>query len=227
MPTVHTLVAELRSRYPSLLHAPELQLAADVKSGGRYVEAPAGTRLFEEGKPCHGFPLLLEGEVSVARGSRSGRTLELYRVLPGEVCVVSAASLLGGRPMTAHGTATRATRLVILSPALFDQWTESAGFRQFVFGVFAERLADLMEVVDAVAFQRLDRRLAEYLLGHNGSVRTTHQSVADELGTVREMITRLLNRFELAGLVKLGRERIEVVDVERLKTVASEQSPPY
>ena len=227
MPSIDILVAELRSRYPSLLHAPELQLAADVESGGRCIEAPAGTRLFEEGKPCHGFPLLLEGEVSVARGSRSGRTLELYRVLPGEVCVVSAASLLGGRPLTAHGTATRDTRLVILSPGLFDEWTESSEFRQFVFGVFAERLADLMEVVDAVAFQRLDRRLAEFLLGHDGCVRTTHQAVADELGTVREMITRLLNRFELAGLVKLGRERIDVISAERLREIASEQSPPY
>jgi CRP/FNR family transcriptional regulator, anaerobic regulatory protein len=94
-------------------------------------------------------------------------------------------------------------------------------FRQFVFGVFADRLGDLMAVVDAVAFHRLDERLADYLLGRGRVIHTTHQELAHELGTVREIITRLLNRFEAAGAVKLGRERIEVIDAIALRALAT------
>jgi len=90
-------------------------------------------------------------------------------------------------------------------------------FRRFVFQVFAERLADLMGLVEAVAFQRLDQRLAAALLGHGTVVHAAHQALADQLGTAREIVTRLLNRFELAGLVRLSRERIEVVDAPALR----------
>jgi CRP/FNR family transcriptional regulator len=96
-----------------------------------------------------------------------------------------------------------------------------AGFRQFVFGVFADRLADLMTLVEAVAFQRLDQRLAGALLGHGPTLHTTHQALADELGTVREIVTRLLKRFERAGWLRLGRERIEVLDAGALRQAAA------
>lgn len=220
------LLPELRDRYPSLAGLADAILASGLDPGSTLLEAPAGMLLFAEGMPCQGFPLVLGGAVSVARGSAHGRTLELYRVLPGEACVVSAACLLGQHVLTAHGTAVQATRLLLLSPTTFHRWTDHPPFRAFVFSVFAERLTDLMEVVDAVAFQRLDRRLAEYLLGHGRHVRATHQMIADELGTVREMVTRLLNRFADAGLVQLGRERIEIVDAERLRAVASGGTAP-
>lgn len=171
--------------------------------------------------PSAGFPLVLTGEVQVARASGDGRSLELYRVTPGEVCIVSAAGLLSNRPLNAQGTAVLDTRLAMLSPALFDRWNNHRPFRQFVFAAFADRLADLMAVVDAVAFQRLDQRLADYLLGHGHYVRTTHQALAGELGTVREIITRLLNRFEAAGAVRLGRERIEITDAAGLREIAA------
>jgi CRP/FNR family transcriptional regulator len=89
-----------------------------------------------------------------------------------------------------------------------------------VFGVFSERLGDLMVLIDAIAFQRLDQRLADHLLGHGQCYRTTHQTIADELGTVREIITRLLNRFAAAGYIGLGRERIDVLDAASLRAVA-------
>jgi CRP/FNR family transcriptional regulator len=171
--------------------------------------------------PCAGFPLVLEGEIQVSRNSGDGRRLELYRVMPGEVCIVSTAGLLSRRPLSAQGSAVLRTRLAMLSPALFDQWNNHPPFRHFVFGVFADRLGDLMAVVDALAFHRLDERLADYLLGHGRVIHTTHQELADELGTVREIITRLLKRFAAAGAVKLGRERIEVIDAIALRALAA------
>lgn len=109
----------------------------------------------------------------------------------------------------------------MLSPKLFAEWSDYKPFRQFVFGVFADRLGDLMTLVDAVAFQRLDERLAGFLLERGRVIHTTHQALADELGTVREIVTRLLNRFETAGAVKLGRERIEIVNSVALQSLSS------
>ncbi len=228
MNRIDPMVSELRERYPSLGDWPIATLATDLQQEMQCVEARAGDRLFEEGKPCAGFPLVLQGEVCVSRSSADGgRTMELYRVGPGEICVVSASSLLAHRNMTADATAVAPTRLLLMSPALFERWTSHPAFRRYVFGVFSERLSDLMTLLDAVAFQRLDRRLAHHLLGHGQQLRTTHQALADELGTVREIVTRLLNRFETAGLVSLSRERIEVLDAASLRAVASGQNTTF
>ncbi len=224
MSSIEPLMIELRSRYPSLIDLPIAQVEAELQLKTRLINADPGDRLFDEGKPCLGFPLVLQGEICVSRSSADGvRTMELYRVTPGEICVVSASSLLAHRNLNAQGTAVTCSRLMLLAPDLFERWTAHPAFRQFVFGVFSERLTDLMNLIDAIAFQRLDRRLAHHLLGHGQYLRTTHHALADELGTVREIVTRLLNRFAAAGYVSLGRERIEVLDALSLRAVASGQ----
>jgi CRP/FNR family transcriptional regulator len=164
--------------------------------------------------------MVLQGSVRVARGAPSGRSLELYRVTPGELCVASTAALFGQGGLTAHGQTTEATDLVLLSPAGFERWVQQPDFRRFVFGVFADRLADLMALAEAVAFQRMDQRLAHALLGHGAVVLATHQALADELGTVREIVSRLLKRFERAGRVRAGRERVELLQPAALRALA-------
>jgi CRP/FNR family transcriptional regulator len=185
----------------------------------------AGTVLFDEGRPCLAFPLLLSGLVQVARGTPGGRSLELYRLGPGEMCVVSASCLLGGAPLSAHGVALQDTELALVDAAGFEAWTADPLFRRHVFGIFAERMAGLMALAEAVAFQRLDQRLAAALLGHGAVLHTTHQALAEELGTVREIVTRLLRRFEQAGWVVLGRERIELREPAALRVVADGGTP--
>jgi CRP/FNR family transcriptional regulator len=216
-------LARLSTLYPVLDGIDAGTLTSVLETEARWAQVPAGALLFEEGAPCQGFPMVLGGSVRVARGSPGGRTLEMYRVTPGELCVVSTSCLLGRHPLTAHGQATEACELLLLSPAGFARWTAFEPFRQFVFGVFADRLAELMALVEAVAFQRLDQRLAAALLGRGSTVFSTHQALADELGTVREIVTRLLKRFELAGWVALGRERIELMDSVSLRALAAGQ----
>ncbi len=206
--------------YPMLAGWPE-PLQAEALADAAWLQVPAATRLFEEGAECQGFPLVLAGAVQVARGSAGGRQLELYRVTPGEICIVSTAGLTGRRALSAHGVAVEPTELVLLTRAGFDRACTHEGFRRFVFAVFAERLADLMALAEAVAFQRLDQRLAQALLGRGNPIRTTHHALADELGTVREIVSRLLSRFERAGWVRLGRERIEVLDAPALRALAA------
>ena len=210
----------LTALYPPLAGMDAAERDSVLTLETQQATVPAGTVLFQEGAPCRGFPLVLSGAVRVARGSPGGRTLELYRVTPGELCVVSTACLFGQLPLTAHGQTTEVTELALLSPSGFDRWVRHEPFRRFVFGVFADRLAVLMALAEAVAFQRLDQRLAHALLGHGASLHTTHQTLADELGTVREIVTRLLKRFERAGWVRLARERIDVLDSAALRAMA-------
>jgi CRP/FNR family transcriptional regulator len=184
------------------------------------VTVPAGTPLFHEDEPCRGFPLVLAGEVRVSRSSTDGRSLELYRVQAGEFCLVSCACLFRTQPLSAHGTAVRESTLLLVSPEAFRQCLEDPVFRDWVMGVFSERMADLTALVDAVAFRKLDRRLAAALLGHGPELAVTHQELADGLGTVREMVTRLLRRFEREGWIELARERIRIVDSAALRGLA-------
>ncbi len=216
---------QLDTLYPALAALPPALHDTVLTQQTMWLEVPAGSTVFEEQSPCQGFPLLLAGEVRVARGSAQGRSLELYRVGPGELCVVSASCLFGQQLLSAHGETTAPTRLAVLSPAALDACCAHEPFRRFVFGVFADRLADLMELAEAVAFQRLDRRLAAALLGHGEVLQTSHQALADELGTVREMVTRLLRRFERAGWLALGRERIELKDAAALRRLAAGELP--
>lgn len=182
---------------------------------------PAGTVLFRDGDPCQGFPLVLDGEVRVSRAAPNGRELELYRVVPGELCLVSSAALFAGQPLGARGVAVGPTTLALLPPGAFREALADAGFRDYVLGLYATRLADLTGLIEAIAFQRLDSRLAAALLGHGPAVQATHQALADELGTVREIVTRLLHRFEREGWVALSRERIELKDAAALRALAA------
>ena len=220
------ITTRLLSLYPALAELPTALRDDTLTRHAQAVTVPAGQLLFDEGSPCQGFPMLLSGEVRVARGAPSGRSLELYRVVPGELCVASTAGLFGQSLLMAHGVTVQATELVVLAPAGFERWTAEPGFRRFVFGLFADRLGDLMALAEAVAFQRLDQRLASALLGHGSVVLGTQQALADELGTVREIVTRLLKRFERSGWVAIGRERVEILDPAALRGLAAGASLP-
>ena len=215
-----SLKPELLELFPALREVPE-PLLDEALASALPREVPAGTALFEPGNPCRGFPLVLAGTVRVVKSAPSGREVLLYTVHPGESCLLSSSCLLGGSDYNAMGIAKGAVRLVILPAAAFNKLlAESKAFRDYVFGLFGERLSALMELVEAVAFQRLDQRLAALLLGKGSPIRATHQSLADELGSVREIVSRLLRSFEDRGWVALGRERIEITDPAALQRAA-------
>ena len=209
--------------HPAALYPALAQVQPDLAALGAAaapMHVPAGTTLFSENTPCQGFPLVLAGEIKVSRHSGDGRSLELYRVVPGELCLVSSSSLFRAQPLSAHGVTTKTTSLILVAPATFARWLETPAFRNEVLGLFAERMADLTSLIDAVAFHKLDRRLAAALLGHGQHLTLTHQALADELGTVREMVTRLLRRFEREGWVTLGREHIQILNSAALRALA-------
>jgi CRP/FNR family transcriptional regulator len=206
--------------YPVLAELPA-ELRARAVAQMQTMTLPAGTVLFDERQPCQGFPFVLEGAIRVVKAAPNGRELPLYRVLPGESCVITSSCLLGHTDYNARGTTLVPTLLAFLPRSLFDELLAETAFRSFVFNLFAERMADLMQLIEEVAFRKLDQRLANLLLGKGRLLQTTHQQLADELGSVREIVSRLLKGFADQGMVRLGREQVEILDPARLRDIAS------
>jgi CRP/FNR family transcriptional regulator len=184
--------------------------------------APAGATLFDAHQPCRGFPLLLEGSIRVVQTSSSGREILLYRVDPGQGCILSGSCLLGHSDYLARALAEQDVVLLSVPPKLFHELLlVSEPFRQFVFSMYSKRLAEVIELVEDVAFTKLDVRLAQLLARRAPAFEATHQGLADELGSVRESVSRLLRSFENRGWVELERERINVLDPAALEALAT------
>lgn len=217
------LAGTICERFPRLAKLPPGALQEIVREG-KYLVLPAGTRVFDERGPCGAFPLVLRGAIRVFKQAPSGRQLLLYRVKSGELCVLTTSCLLSDACYAAAGSTESETELVALGAPLFHKLlADYEPFRALVFSIFSERIVDLMRRVDEVAFQRLDRRLASLLVARGPELRTTHQDLADELGSVREIVSRLLKSFEEQGWVSLGREKVEVRDVGSLRQLAEDQ----
>ena len=207
--------------YPALAGLPDERLGALLCPAA--LELPAGSQVFAEHQPCQGFPLLLAGSIKVVKRSASGRELMLYRVVPGGSCIITSSCLLGRSEYNARGIAETPLRLLLVPAPVFAQlMLDHPPFSDFVFHLFAERIAELMQLVEEVAFTRLDQRLARLILAQDRAVlNVTHQQLADELGSVREIVSRLLKGFAEQGLVALGREQLTVSDRAGLQKIAA------
>lgn len=207
--------------YPMLRELSAATLA-ELMASAAHMRVPAGAMMFEENQPCMGFPLLLSGSARVIKAAPNGRELHLYYVQPGEACILTSSCLLGKTHYQARGLVQSDLELVALPPATFRAlFSISESFREHVFSRFSERLSDLLELVAAVTFQKLDQRLARALAAKPNPIRTTHQALADELGSLREIISRLLKNFADQGWVQLGREQIDVIDAPALQRLAT------
>jgi CRP/FNR family transcriptional regulator len=216
------LAAQIAAAFPTLAAAPAATLERIARTS-LHRRMPAGTVMFNAHSPCGGFPFVLAGTVRVLQRYPNGRELQLYRVKPGESCLLSGSCLLGSVDYDATGVAETDVELLILPPPEFHALiAEDETFRRHVFALFGERLSALMQVVEAVAYQKLDQRLAALLVGRpaDAEIHATHQALADELGSVREIVSRLLRNFEDHGWVELGRERVRIVDRAALDAVA-------
>ncbi|RTL30556.1 MAG: Crp/Fnr family transcriptional regulator [Rhodocyclaceae bacterium] len=210
----------LNTLYPVLTALPAAA-SLRLQQHAQVVSVPAGAVVFDELQACQGFPFVLSGSLRVVKAAPNGRELPLYRVTPGETCIISSACLLGHAPYNARGIAETETRLLLLPNADFQALLGEAAFRDFIFQLFSERIADLMQLIEEVAFRKLDQRLAALLLGKGQRLHVTHQQLADELGSVREIVSRLLKGFAEQGLVALSREQVDILNPAGLRRVAS------
>jgi CRP/FNR family transcriptional regulator len=176
--------------------------------------------MFGDRGPCTHYPLLVEGTLRVSKTSADGRELLLYRLRPGESCVITVVALLGDTSYPATGTAeTKLSLFGIPRHAFVEMVVTCPAFRTFVFKSLSLRMVHLMTLIDDVAFRRVDERLASRLLLELLPITATHQMLADELGTTREVVSRTLEAFQQSGMIRLGRKRIEVLDRNALDRV--------
>jgi CRP/FNR family transcriptional regulator len=183
-----------------------------------------GQQIFDPENLPNGLLFLSEGRIRVSQSSDGGREIVLYRVEAGESCVLTTACMLAEEAYNAEGTAETDVTVVSLPKLAFEKLvSEEPAFREFVFAAYSRRLIDMLRVVDDVVFGRMDVRLAERLLalaGDRKEISATHQQLAAELGTAREVISRILNDFQKRELIAQSRGRIALIDKERLKALA-------
>jgi CRP/FNR family transcriptional regulator, anaerobic regulatory protein len=209
-------------RFPPLL-ALEPNARETLTKSARIVEAPIGTIGYREGGACGAYVMRLAGQSRVYKMSASGREILLYRVAAGETCVITTTCLLGHSDYPASTIVEEPITDVIIPAAAFNQlMIDSAVFRRFVMTNYGALITDLIMLLDEVAFHSLDARLAKLLLDAGAStINRTHQLIADELGTAREVVSRQLKRFELKNWVKLGRGHVEISDRAQLEKLAN------
>lgn len=215
--------AEIATCFPQFARL-DADSARMLEASARVIAIPAGTVLFQDGAECSSYVLVLEGSIRVQKVSEGGREIVLYRVESGQSCVLTTNCLIAREDYSAEGITESPVKALILPAATFRALLgKSEAFRDFVFSAYASRMADLLMLIEEVAFGRIDVRLGGWLRQHvdaNGEIRATHQDIAVELGTAREVISRQLKEFERRGWVVLHRGRVEVKDCDGLASLS-------
>lgn len=203
--------------FPDFKKAPK-GLVRELLFEGTVRRMPSGTLLYREGDACPGIAFVLSGEIRVYKIGQTGREITLYEIGPGETCILNASCILSGASYPAHAATLTDVNLLLVPSGAFGRLVEGhKEMRHFVFTLLSRRLAGVMELVEEVAFGRMDERLMEYLIekSEDGRLDATHQRIANDLGTSREVVSRLLKDFERKGIVSLSRNSIHII-----KTVA-------
>lgn len=232
-PSAATIPADWLQHFPDLL-ALEAPVRERLRREAVFGRMQAGERAYLQGAQARGYVLRLAGVTRVQKTAPSGREVVLYRVGPGETCVLTTSCLLGRAAFPAEGVAESAVLEAVIPPATFQAlMVDSEGFRRFVVANYGNLLGDLIMLMDDLMFSRLDERLAQRLLALSepgeGSdpprVERTHQQLAQELGSAREAVSRVLKEMERKGWLRLGRSRIELLELDALRALGDGERP--
>ncbi len=216
---------QLKHSFPQFNQDPKL--LSLIQSHCQYAIIPANSVICEDGQINTDLPLLISGLIRVYKISESGKEITLYHIGDDESCVLSASTILGGKEFPAIAKTVTESHVVILPETFVREWiVQSTDWQQFIFGLVAQRLSDVITVVEEVAFQRMDKRIAKYLYQkqqrEGNTLSITHQKIADEVGTAREVVTRVLRDLESRHIVKITRGKIEINTLNALQKVASQ-----
>jgi CRP/FNR family transcriptional regulator len=205
-----------------ILDQADHNLLQEFKQKAFYAHIPVGHDVFIEGDRADAIALLISGVVRVYKIGETGREITLYRFGNGESCILTANAILSQMDFPAIATVEKEARAVMIPAETFRDWVSRYDlWREFVFDLLSNRLSSVIEIVEEVAFHRMDDRVAAFLLERSGvtdTIRVTHQEIAAELGSSREVISRILEDFSDRGLIEVSRGTIVVSDRESLKS---------
>jgi len=204
--------SELTALFPFLRNNPDL--AGELLARSLPQSYPEGTNLYWEGDSCAQIVFLLAGEIRVFKAHPGGREITLYEIAPGETCILNASCILARTGYPANARSTSPVTALLLPAAAFTDLMESCQeLRAFVFNLLGQRLTAVMTLLEEVVFNRMDERLSDYLIEKSADnlLTTTHQAIANDLGTSREVVSRLLKDMERSGKVAISRNAIRLL----------------
>ena len=219
---------ELLSRVTFFADAPP-ELQREIAQSASVVRVASGAYFLREGDTCAHFAVILSGRMRVFKLGESGHEITLYHVGPGEACPLNVSCILSDRPVPAMAKVEEDVEAVVVPAGAFRRWVaEHDSLRSVVFEMFSTRLTEVMSLVEEVAFRRMDQRLAKRLHElfqeqRGGVIEITHADIAADLGTAREVVSRLLKEFERLGAIGLARGRIELRDGAVLREMAARE----
>ncbi len=206
------------------LRQEDTQIAREFRQAAYFARIPAGKDIFVEGDMVQSIALILSGNVRVYKIGEQGREITLYRFGLGESCILTANAIMNQQTFPAVALVESEAEAVMVPADTFRDWMRRYDeWRSFLFDLLSQRLASVMAIVDEVAFHRMDARVAALLLrrAEQGSIiQMTHQEIAAELGSSREVISRILEGFDSAGLISSSRGQVEILDAEELEARA-------
>lgn len=191
------------------------ELLEKILHHGQYRSEKMGSRIYWEGDSCSHIAFVLEGEIRVFKTSGSGREITLYEIMPGETCILNASCIFSAQGYPADAVTLTDVRMLLLSAEVFQDLINTfPSFRSFVFSLLSDRLITVFQLIEEVVFGNLEERLIDYLIekSEDNELQATHQVIANDLGTSREVISRLLKDLERKGKLVLGRNRIIFAD---------------
>lgn len=192
-----------------------VKLAEELILQGRLQTLPEKSIIYGEGDNCSAIALVISGEIRVYKSNDAGRELTLYEIGPGDTCILNASCILAGIGYPANAITAAKTEVLLLPAGVFRQLLDTHSELQlYVYTMLSQRLTAIMALIEEIVFNRLDRRLFDYLVerSDNNIVAKTHQNIANDLGTSREVVSRLLKDFALKGIVRGERNVIEILD---------------
>jgi len=211
-------------------YLPELEKSADSRvcqlfDNANVISLAKDTTVFHQGDACNNYLIVLAGTVKVFTRAENGREILLYRLYTGDSCVLTTSCLFGQKSYPAEGkTETAVTAIAIPVTQFNDAVQQSSTFREMVFSAFSSHLSDLITLVEEVAFGKIDVRLAKHLLNQcdsNNTLNSTHQNIATELGSAREVISRQLKDLESKGYIIINRGSINIINSTAIKQIAA------
>ena len=210
------MIQQLKNSYGHLFEDALLQEIAQV---GTFKEIPEGYKLMEIGQYIKAMPLLIEGAIKVLRDDDDGDELLLYFLESGDTCAMTLTCCLGASKSEIRAIAELDTKLMMIPIQKMEEWTSKyKSWRNFVFQSYHNRLMEMLETIDSIAFLKMDERLLKYLgdkakVTNEDTIYSTHKEIAYELHTSRVVISRLLKNLEKKGKIKLYRNNIKLISI--------------
>ncbi len=203
----------------------EKNFSKEIFANAIYAKIPAKTFIFLEGDKCENFSLLLSGSVKVYKNGESGREITLYRIAEGESCILTASCIISKTEFPAIAVVEKDTEVILIPSAFAKDWLNRYEvWRNYIFSLITKRFSSVLETIEEVAFRRVDSRIADFLLKsispESSEIKITHHKIASEIGTSREVVSRILKDFELENLLELKRGSIQVKDKVCLKKIS-------